>query len=155
MKKISLTKGNVAFIDDEDTALIAGYSWVSSHGYATARIRGGGGKQIRMHRLILGAGKGQEVDHINGNPLDNRRQNLRFCTRSQNLYNKKRQKNNTSGFKGVCWDKNRNKWRMQITISNKHVMKRFKKLKDAVVAYKQFAEIYYGVFARTDNQFQL
>jgi hypothetical protein len=69
---------------------------------------------VYLHRLLLEPPKGLEVDHINGNPLDNRRENLRLATRAQNNYNQVSGRKNTSGFKGVCWDKKRGMWKAQI-----------------------------------------
>lgn len=67
------------------------------------------GRTCKLHRLIIGAKDGQEVDHINRNLLDNRRQNLRICTRSENLSN--RAGYGSSKFKGVSWNKDKNKFR--------------------------------------------
>ncbi len=72
-----------------------------------------------MHRLILSADKTQQVDHINRNGLDNRRDNLRFATPSQNIYNRGLQENNTSGFMGVVWNASANKWQAQIGVNNR------------------------------------
>ena len=76
----------------------------------------------KMHRVIMYANKDQEIDHINGNRLDNRKENLRFCTRSQNNINRTvLSKNNKSGYTGISWDNKRNKWRATISIGYKHI----------------------------------
>ena len=72
------------------------------------------GKTIRLHRWLLDASDGVVVDHINHNGLDNRRCNLRLLTRSENLHNKRLYRNNTSGYRGVTWHKDRKKWAVQV-----------------------------------------
>jgi len=97
----------VAIVDDEDYDWLMQYKWsLSGNGYA----QGWNGKVILMHRLIMGLNS-PEVDHINRNPLDNRRSNLRHCTSGQNKVNTKLRKDNTTGYRGVDFMKNRKKWR--------------------------------------------
>ena len=72
-----------------------------------------------MHRYILNLKKGDMIDHINGNGLDNRRSNLRICTHTQNQANRRLSKNNTSGYKGVWWSGINNKWISVIAYQNK------------------------------------
>ena len=89
---------------------------VSSNGYL--RINADNWLNDRyLHRFVLKAKKGENVDHINGNKLDNRKENLRKCTRSQNFANRKKYTNNTSGYKGVS--KHGNKWQADIQINGK------------------------------------
>src|SRR4051812_16134246 len=96
-------------VDDTDYELLKSYSWcIAVNGYAVARHKKAG-KVIYMHRLLLNAKKGQITDHINGNRLDNRRVNLRLCSAAQNAKNQARKVNNTSGFKGVSFDKRKSK----------------------------------------------
>src|SRR3990167_1012358 len=107
MKTIKLTQGKVALVDDTDYDLLSKYSWcLHTKRYACSRING---KVILMHIFLLGKQKGKEIDHINRNKLDNRRENLRFVTRSINCFNVDIDKANKSGFKGVSWDKRGNK----------------------------------------------
>jgi hypothetical protein len=97
----------------------AGY--VTSHGYRKIHFLD---KQEYEHRLVYLWHHGyipKEIDHINGNKLDNRIENLREVTHSQNAMNVKLKKNNTSGVKGVCWDKTRNKWKVKVSINNKTI----------------------------------
>lgn len=75
-------------------------------------------ERFLLHRLIMGFPYGQ-VDHINRNKLDNRNENLREVTNSQNQVNQGMMKNNTSGITGVTWDKSRNKWKVNLNINNK------------------------------------
>ena len=92
---------------------------------------------------------GSDVDHINGNRDDNRIENLRLATRSQNNANARIGKNNSSGYKGVTWFKRHGLWRAQITVNrvNKH-LGYFKCPKEAHQAYISAAESAFGEFAR-------
>jgi hypothetical protein len=74
-----------------------------------------------MHRFLLTPPKGLQVDHVNGDRTDNRRSNLRICTGSQNKFNSNKHRDNTSGHKGVTWDKAREKWQAQIMIRGKQI----------------------------------
>ena len=122
MKEIPLTRGKVAIVDDDAYEELSKYRWYCTNkGYATrtARPRFGKRHEILMHRVIMQTPARMEIDHINGNPLDNRRENLRVCKHSENLKNMKRYSNNTSGFKGVSWYKRDNKWKTEIMINGK------------------------------------
>jgi len=94
---IPLTKGAVAIVDEEDYEIVSQYKWhLSSTGYAVWRGNIDGNKKtVRMHRLITSAPDGLIVDHLNRNPLDNRKSNLRVCTQKENAKNRKS--------KGYCW----------------------------------------------------
>jgi hypothetical protein len=121
---VPLTKGYVAVIDALDVHLVERWNWGAKQDARTVYAKRGfkcGGRQhsLLIHRVILEAPAGVEVDHINGNGLDNRRSNLRLATKSQNMQNMRLSRINTSGFKGVCWDKDRGKWRAHITLDRK------------------------------------
>lgn len=115
MKKIELTQGRCAVVDNEDYDRLNKFKWHYSQGYASnsRSVKKSLGKQgpESMHRLVLNAKEGEEVDHINRNPLDNRRKNLRIVTRSQN--------NRNRGGKGYSFHKKRKKWEAQICINRK------------------------------------
>ncbi len=151
IKKIKLTKGYEAIVDNKDFIYLSKFKWCWSHGYAIARLPKGKGLHMRMHRLITQAKEDELVDHINMDTLDNRRINLRICTKSQNMRNRGKQKNNTSGYKGIGWDKERNRWKVQLSANDKNIMKRFKELEDAMRFYQELAGIYHRDFARADN----
>jgi hypothetical protein len=123
---IPLTQGRFALIDPEDFNKIKNYKWSlldQKNGifYATTNLLPDEGRKttIRMHRLILETKK--MVDHINGDGLDNRKNNLRVCTRQENAFNSKKFNTNKSGYKGVCWHKQAKKWRAYIVINYRQI----------------------------------
>jgi hypothetical protein len=118
MQKIKLTQGKFALVDDEDFEYLNQWKWYYSNNRKSGYAKRASDKMY-MHKLINNTPKGFETDHINHNELDNRQKNLRTVTNSQNQFNRIRQVNNTSGFKGVTWHKRLNKWMAQIVI-NKH-----------------------------------
>lgn len=137
-------------IDAKDRSVLKSFKWyIDRHHrtfYAATRIRG---KKTYLHRLILSAPTGVEVDHINGNGLDNRRANLRLCTRSENQRNRTRcVKGNASGVSGVAWDVSRKRWAVRFSRNGRTVyLGRFVNLKKAIKARKDFIhnEQIYGV----------
>lgn len=151
MKEIKLTQNKIALVDDKDFELLSKYKWCSSNGYAITRVIGGNGKQLRMHQLIMGVSGKQIVDHKDENPLNNLRENLRIATKAQNMRNRGKQKNNTSGYKGVGWDSERGRWKVQLRANRKNIMKRFLELKEAVEFYNQVALKYHSKFARLNT----
>lgn len=148
MKKIPLTQNKVAIVSDRDFEFISKFTWHNVNGRARTTINK---KLILMHRLIMGLKHGDErqVDHINGNPLDNRRHNLRICTRSQNLGNSKKQKNATSKYKGVTWSKRSRKWRANIVMNGfQQCLGYFNNENEAADAYDFAAIQHFGEFAK-------
>ena len=115
-----LKTGETFYIDYEDFDKVSEHQWWIDKGYAK-----GGRKRQPMHRFVLNLGKAErykvEVDHINRNRLDNRKSNLRIVSRQENMLNKSEYKNNTSNVKGVKWNKNLNKWQVQITYNKKRI----------------------------------
>ena len=156
MKKIKLTQGKYALIDDKDFDNLSTMSWQvhklgnNYYAYHCSNIKGKT-KNIKMHRYLLNYPTGMDIDHINGNGLDNRRENLRICTRSENLRNSKLRNNNTSGYKGVSWSKMRKKWIVQIRFDNKSKCLGFysDKIRAAHI-YDLVSLDYYGDYARTN-----
>lgn len=148
MKKIKLTRGKYAIVDDEDFEWLNQWKWYCSGYEYVVRSETGVKSNLRqnifLHRILMNTPKGMETDHINGNKLDNRKSNLRICTRSQNEINKSLGINNTSGFKGVSWHKNRKKW--QGKIQKKH-LGYFDKKKNAIKTYNKTAKKLFGEFA--------
>ncbi len=126
MKRIPLTQGKFAIVDDEDFEWLNQWEWcaIRDHRtfYAMRTDRTSGRKvNIRMHRLILNVPKGKMTDHKNRKGCDNRRFNLRICTYSQNAFNRRPHRNSKSKYKGVYWRKDRKKWYVQIRHKNKNI----------------------------------
>lgn len=142
-------QGKFATVDDADYAKVEGYSWhVLSSGYAATSTND---KSITMHRLILEATPGQEVDHIDGNPLNNSRVNLRFATSSQQKMNTRKQKRPTSSvFKGVSLKYNR--WQARIKIGDNYLsLGRYLTQREAAAAYNNAAVEHFGEFASLND----
>jgi len=147
MKTIELTRGKVTVVDDDDFPSLCRYKWAfTSNGYAARGVWKG--KTILMHRLLLDAPKGVEVDHKNRDKLDNRRENIRLCSGAQNKQNRGIQKNNISGYRGVHWSSLNDKWRATIDVNGKrHHLGLFYEERDAALAYNESAKKFYGAFA--------
>lgn len=100
------------------------YWWQTKKGYVQTRNKDIG--CIKFQRIVMKVTNSEDtVDHINGNILDNRKENLRVCTNQKNLFNRGINKNNKSGYKGVSYDKSRDKWVGSIYLNRKHIAKRF------------------------------
>jgi hypothetical protein len=152
MKRIPLTQGQVALVDDDDFERLSGHKWCaardrSGNFYAVRHIPGPRWqKTIYMHREVCP--QGAEGDHRNRNTLDNQRRNLRPATHAQNAQNTGRLKNNTSGFRGVYWEKQVNKWRARIySDKQRHLLGYFLNAEDAARAYDRAAKERFGEFA--------
>lgn len=133
MKKIKLGRSNlVTLVSDEDFDFLSQYKWhLGGNGYVLSGM--GGKKRVFMHRLINNTPKGFDTDHINRNILDNRRENLRTVTKVINGRNRGENKNNTSGQRGVSWDKKLSKWASYIWVNYKKINLGYTKdLKEAI-----------------------
>lgn len=159
MKRIPLTQGQFALVDDADFDWLSQWKWHTVGGgkhkhYAsrTIYVNGGKGKRdkcVSMHRLIFDFPARLEVDHINGNGLDNQRINLRICTKEENRCNRQMQRKNLGKYKGVTWDKTHNKWRAMIRFNTKLIhLGRFDNEKLAANTYNAAAVKYHGRFAK-------
>lgn len=154
LKKLVLTKGKAALIDDADYERASQFKWQAVYKkgwYASRRpyIDGKQPKEILLHRYILDAPDEMQVDHIDGDGLNCTRANMRLCTLAENTRNRKRPVTNTSGYKGVSWHKLRGKWRAEIGVNgrNKH-LGLFESKDAAALAYNGAALEHYGEFAR-------
>lgn len=156
MKEIQLTQNKVALVDNEDFERLNLHKWYALKSRNTyyavrnSKIINGKRFEIRMHREIMNAPKGIQVDHRNGNGLYNCKENLRFATNRQNCFNQKKpHKNNKLGIKGVHWNKKKKKFIAQIRIGDKKVhLGYFNVMGDADSAYRIAEEKYFGEFAR-------
>ncbi len=104
-----------------------------------------------MHNLIINTPDGMEADHINGNTLDNRRSNLRICTRGQNQRNRRGNLNGTSKYKGVSFKNENKKWVAQIGFKKNMFIGYYKTEIEAALAYNEAAKKYHGKFARLNK----
>lgn len=138
--------GKTFKFDKENIDLINKYTWtVDSDGYVRTRSKG---YHLFMHRLIMGMNI-KEIDHKNLDKSDNRKENLRECTRSQNQMNRGLSSNNTSGAKGVSWRKDLNKWAASIRIEGKLItLGKYIILQDAINARMKAEQKYCGEFGR-------
>lgn len=159
MKEIKLTKNQIALIDNEDYELISRYTWYAEKDNNTYYARTdlykflGRHKKVSMHRFLMNAKEGQFIDHINSNGLDNRRENLRFCTKQQNHFNTiKTSKKASPLYKGVSWYKKERKWGSRIKVNGKQFhLGYFHNEIDAAKAYNKAALEYFGEFAKINK----
>ena len=155
MRKIKLTQGKYALVDNEDYEWLNKWKWfyASKHGAQRSAYKlGEKPLTIRMHRQIMGCPKGKSIDHINHNPLDNRRINLRAVSGRENIINtlKFRSRKFTSKYKGVWREHNR--WRAAIRVNYKLIsLGSFPLEKQAALAYNEAAKIHFKQFASLNN----
>ena len=154
MRKIPLTQGKFALVDDADFERVSKFKW---HAYRDTRSgiwyarkskwNGSRVIQISMHRYLFGLVL--YIDHRNHNGLDNRRKNLRAAKMSQNMHNRRKQSNNKSGIIGIYWKKSGRKWCASICVCGRRIyLGLFVHKKDAAAAYRKAAKKYFGEFAR-------
>lgn len=154
MIEIPLTRGYVALVDDCDSYVRA-LTWCTFRPdarrmYAVCNMRNveGQSRLVYLHCLIMGC---KLVDHVSGDGLDCRRANLRPATHAENSQNRRLGRNNTSGFKGVTWNKRARKWQAQLHRRDEMVyLGLFADLSDAARAYDAAAREHFGEFARVN-----
>ncbi len=147
---IPLTRGKVSIVSPEDHASLAKVNWhLSGPAEAGYAAREENKRCIKMHRVIVDCPDGYVVDHINGNTLDNRRENLRICKAKDNSRNARAGKNSSSGIRGVSWNRQHHKWRTRIIVDGEcHELGMFSDSKRAALVYNIAARHYYNNFVR-------
>jgi hypothetical protein len=152
MKNLILRSGVSVIVDDDVFEEISTYTWrLDGAGYPyRSWLKKGEYGCISLHRQLMGLARGdkREVDHINGNKLDNRIENLRICTRAENQRNVRMIRSNKSGFKGVAKHQKSERWRAQIQVNKKQIfLGIFDTPEEASAAYVEAAMKYFGQFA--------
>jgi len=157
VKEIISTQGMIILVDDEDYEWLSKYRWGTYKKknrykyYAYASIDG---KQRPIHRVLTNAQKGEQVDHINQNALDNRKENLRICSISQNMMNVGPLTNNKSGYRGIYYDRSRNKWCSEIIAHGKcYKIGRFDNISDAIKYRDAYALQLHKEYAYLNNKY--
>jgi hypothetical protein len=154
-KEISLTQGKVALVDDDMFDYLNQWKWQAARA-KTGRwyaVRADGQrpnrKRVLMHRVVVNAPEGVDVDHKKQEEtLNNQRSNLRLCSSSQNAWNVGKRPNNASGYKGVHWSDFKERWVVTIGALNKRIyVGSFIDKENAAIAYDNAAKFYHGEFA--------
>ena len=159
MKRIPLTQGKFALVDDEDYEYLNQFKWFASkankrEAYYALRndYTVNPSKQLWMHRIIMKPTGKMIIDHINGDGLDNRRKNLRICTRRQNAFNRGSGKGSASKYLGVSWYTYLKKWRSAIRVNgNSRHLGYFKTELEAAIISNIAMRKHYGEFARPNK----
>jgi|SRR5271166_3741001 len=168
MKKIKLTQGFTAVVDDEDyERVVAAGPWhveIKQRGAGNERRYGAHGDRREgkviitlLHRFILGVTKPSVlVDHVDYDGLNCQRYNMRLASNLQNTRHQRKRKDNTSGCKGVHWNKDTQKWMVRIAVNGiRKYLGLFSSLKKAMQVYDDAAIKYHGVFSATNASLQL
>ena len=159
MKEIPLSQGKIAVVDDEDYPKLMKHKWCAArtgYGRSYYAVRGerveGKTRTVLMHREILQAPLGTNIDHIDGDGLNNTKANLRFCTAAENGWNKGVNRQNTSGYKGVFFATRIGRWMAVIRVNGKRIeLGRFTSKEAAAEAYNAAAAKFHGTFARLNG----
>lgn len=154
-KRIRISDDSYVLVDAEDYEWLIKWRWsANGNGYAVRGKHIGNRKyqKIYMHREIAKAEKGEQVDHINGDKSDNRKENLRTASHADNSRNIGLRKNNTSGYKGVIFDRGRRKWRAEIKVNYENIhLGMFDCKIEAAKKYNEAAIKYHGDFANLNK----
>lgn len=150
-----LNKGYFTKIDSEDLPRVSEHKWrvttVDKYNKPRAVSSLNGRKILLLSRFIMNAPDGKVVDHVNGDTLDDRKSNLRVCSQRENLFNRKLNKNNHSGYKGVFWSGKHNKWLSQLQTNHKvYYLGLYSDKVKAAEAYDRKAIEFFGEYAKTN-----
>lgn len=154
MREIKSKSGEISIVDDDDFERVSQHRWYYSCGRKGNRYFAASAGKILLHRFIMNAQVGTQVDHLNGNKLDNRKKNLRICSNAQNNRNKKKKhrENNYSEFKGVTWNKKAKKFQVGIRANGTQLhlgLTNFEIV--AARVYDHWAKKFHGEYARLNN----
>lgn len=156
VKMRNIKASRACFVDDEDYEMLKNRKWSENgNGYPrngfTNRILNPNKQQIfvMMHRVIMWSPDGMVIDHIDGNKLNNQKKNLRVCSPTDNKRNRGMSRRNTSGYKGVYWQRANKKWYAAINTDERFLnVGSFENKEDAARAYNAAASKYHGEFAK-------
>lgn len=154
---IQLTQEMITLVDDNMFEYLNQWKWHYHQGYARRNTKiNGKRKIISIHQIVMNTPDGFDTDHINGNKLDNRKENLRICTHEENTQNKNLSRDNISGYKGVNKRKKNGKWRARIIYKGKEIsLGEYFFIEDAAKAYDIAAIEYFREFAKLNFDISL
>lgn len=146
------TNGKTFLFDKEDYEKISNYCWFYAHGYLVSCANGYKNPRVYMHRFLLDCPSDKVVDHINHDTLDNRKCNLRICSRAENNRNVTITSQNSSGVRGVGLNNKKNRWVARITYNNKeYFLGSFLTKEEAIKTRKEAEQKFFGEFAYKEN----
>lgn len=152
--RVSLTQGMFAIVDAGDVKAVSRFKWrvsVGARGHRYA-VTWDGGARVLMHRLLTGAPDGMVVDHVDGDGINNRRENMRVCTQAQNVMNRTSALHQ-SGRKGLRHDPQSGHWGARVAVSGKRPwLGTFKTEAEARAAYNEAAQKLHGEFALLNGE---
>jgi hypothetical protein len=147
--KILKVEGKEVLLDDDAYYFLKNFNWrINKAGYVVCHSRVGTKKNLLLHRVINNTPEGMITDHINRNPLDNRKKNLRTCTHGQNMINRSGYRKSKSKYRGVSWASDKGKWRVTINVDGKKIHGGYyENEEEGALAYNFLSAEYHGDFS--------